>query len=154
MTRSHKIIGFLIVAGLGVYGCAKVPSAQSTGSDKHPSLQAKAQRLEEDYRSVAAARDQFRQKLQAAEERQSQLQRQLDQAQADAATERETLKAEIKARTTERDIVAVQYDGFRKSLKDLIGQAENSLGNPTLPTAPAPVQVGSQTTASGSAQPN
>lgn len=160
MTRSHKIIGFLIVTGLGLYGCGKVPTAESTGSDKHPNLQAKAQRLEEDYRAVAASRDQYRQKLLAAEERQSQLQRQLDQAQADAAAERESLKAEIRSRTTERDTVATQYDGFRKSLRELIAQAEGTLANPTIPPIPsipaaaAPALVGSQPAESGSPQPN
>lgn len=157
MSRSHKIIGFLIVAGLGIYGCARVPTAENTGSDKNPSLQAKAQRLEEDYRAVAASRDQFRQKLQAAEERQSQLQRQLDEARAAAAAEREALKAEIKSRTTERDTVVVQYEAFRKNLKELLAQAEGTLASPPLPTittSPAPALVGSQPTANGTTQPN
>lgn len=151
MTRFHKLLGFLLVVGLGIYGCAKVPSTEQSNSDKHPSLQAKAQRLEEDYRAVAAARDQFRQKLLAAEERQSQLQRQLEKLQADAAIERDALKAEVKSRTLERDAVVLQYESFRKSLKDLLEQAESSLGyptapaNPSIPQAPAPSLVGSNT---------
>jgi chromosome segregation ATPase len=140
---------------MGVYGCSRVSTAEYGGSDKNPSQEAKVKRLEEDYRAVAAARDQFRQKLTTAEERQAQLQRQLDQAQADAAAEREALKAEIRTRSAERDSVATQYEGFRKNLKELIGQAESTLANPSLPTIPSvpstPALVGSQPAPEGSA---
>lgn len=129
MSRSHKILGFAIVVLFGAYGCAKGPA---DGTEKSTSPAAKAQRLEEDLRAAATARDQFRQKLLAAEDRQAQLQKQFDQ-------ERETLKAEVKSRLTERDSIATQYDGFRKSLKELIGQAEGALGTPSLATQP---QVG------------
>ncbi len=131
MTRSHKILGFIFVIIVGVYGCAKGPVG-SGGTEKNPSAEAKAQRLEEDLRATAAARDQFRQKLLAAEERQAQLQKQFN-------TERETLKAEVKTRITERDNLATQYDGFRKSLKELIAQAEGTLPNPSLSQQPAAI---------------
>jgi chromosome segregation ATPase len=147
MTRSHKILGFLFVMIVGVYGCAKGPAG---GSEKNPSLESKVQRLEEDFRAAASARDQFKQKLLAAEERQSQLQKQLDQDRASAVAERDALKAEVKARTTERDTLATQYDGFRKGLKELIGQAENALANPSAATPavagapnPTPTETGS-----------
>jgi len=35
----------------------------------------------------------------------------------------------IKTRTSERDTVQTQYETFRKSLKDLIGNAEAALPN-------------------------
>jgi len=134
MTRSHKILGFLIVAVFGVYGCAKGPVGSGT-TEKNPSLEAKVQRLQEDFRAASAARDQFKQKLLAAEEKQAQLQKQFDQ-------EREALKAEVKARTTERDTLSTQYEGFRKNLKELISQAEGALPVPSLsPAQPAAVGV-------------
>jgi hypothetical protein len=129
MTRSHKILGFLFVVVVGAYGCARVPVG-SGGTEKSTSLEAKAQRLEQDFRAAAAARDQFKQKLLAAEEEQTRLQRQLDQE-----------RAEVKARIAERDTIATQYDGFRKSLKELIAQAESTLANPSLATQSAPVGV-------------
>jgi len=148
MTRSHKVLGFLIVAVAGVWGCAKSPAENATTS-KNPSLEAKAQRLEEDFRTAASARDQYRQKLlaaeerlQAAENRTSQLQSQLDEtrtALTAMAGERDAVKLDLKTRTTERDNVAVQFDSFRKNLKNLIGQAESALANPT-----PPVTVGAQ----------
>jgi septal ring factor EnvC (AmiA/AmiB activator) len=123
MNRTQKVTGFLFVALLGVYGCAKGPVAD--GGNKAAS-DAKVQRLEEDFRAAAAARDSFRQKLTQAEERQTALQRQI----ATATVERDGLKAEVKARVTERDALQAHYDTFRKNIKDLIGQAESSLVTP------------------------
>jgi hypothetical protein len=129
MSRTSKIIGFVLVTLFGVYGCAKGPGE---GTEKSTSPATKSQRLEEDLRAASAARDQLRQKLVAAEERQTQLQKQFE-------TERAALKAELKARTTERDSVATQYDGFRKNLKELIGQAESALANPSGTISPATI---------------
>ena len=67
MTRSAKVMGFLLVAVVGLWGCAKGPDSANTA--KNTSLEAKAQRLEEDFRAAAAARDQFKQKLLATEEK-------------------------------------------------------------------------------------
>src|SRR5262245_51095943 len=115
MPRSYKVLGFLLVTLLGVYGCAKGPGG--SGGPESSSTAAKTQKLEEDYRAAIAARDQFRQKLVTAEEQHAQLQQQLDQARTAAATEREALKNEVKARTGERDALQMQYETFRKSLK-------------------------------------
>lgn len=129
MARSHKILGFLFVTIVGVYGCAKAPSGPT---QKDSSPEARMHRLEEEARAAIAARDQFRQKLIAVEERQAQLQKQLD-------AERSALKAELKARTSERDSITNQYDGFRRSLKELIAQAEGTLPAPSLSQPSAPV---------------
>ncbi len=149
MTRSQKIVGFLVVTLAGAWGCAKVPTGNA-GSGKNPSLEAKAQRLEEDFRAAAAARDQFRQKLLAAEEKLAAAETQTTQWQAQfeesrtaltsATTERDNLRTELKSRTTERDNLAVQFDSFRKNIRNLLGQAENALASPNTP----PVAVGAQ----------
>jgi chromosome segregation ATPase len=133
MTRSYRAFGPLLLALAVAWGCAPSPA----GSDR--SREAKAQRLEEDFRAAAAARDDLRAKLAAAEERQAAaerraawLQGQFDQAragQAAAARERDGVRAE-------RDAVAAQYDGFRKNLKALLGQAE---GAPSESASPATV---------------
>lgn len=131
MNRTQKVTGFVFVALLGVYGCSKAPVADAGGRPN----EAKVQKLEEDLRTAAAARDAFRAKLSQAEERQTTLQRQL----AAATVERDTLKGEVKTRVAERDALQAHYDTFRKNIKELIGQAESSLGTPTAP----PVLVGS-----------
>ncbi len=144
MTRSHKVLGFLLVAILGIYGCAKSPG---TGGDAR-TAEAKVLRLEEDFRAAAAARDSFRQQLVQAQERQAQTQRQLEQANASTAAERAaktTAQADLRARTTERDNLQTQYDGFRRTIRDLLGQADSAMANPT---GPVPAFVGTVTPAS------
>ena len=137
MTRSHKVLGFLFVAMLGLYGCARGPA----GGNERAALEAKVQRLEEDFRAAAAARDTFRTRLLAAEEKQTQTQKSLDSATAAASQERrdrDSARTELKARTLERDALQTQYDGFRKNIKELLGTAEAALA----PAAPPSVAVG------------
>jgi hypothetical protein len=142
MTRSNKTIFFLLVVGMSIYGCAKNPNG-NTKSDGNSSPEAKAHRWEEDFKAAASARDQYRQRLLAVEEKHAQLQKQLEQERTTAANERDSLKAELKTRSNERDTLQTQYDGFRKNLKELITQAEISLnpnapGIPSIPTIPVP----------------
>ena len=135
MTRSEKVIGFLLVLAAGVWGCAKAP--ETAGAGKNTSLEAKAQRLEEDYRAAAAARDQFRQKLQATEEKLAAAETRAKQL----ATERDTLKTDLQTMTG-------HYESFRTNLKALIGQAESALANPNS-TPPVTVGVRTPTGAAG-----
>jgi hypothetical protein len=139
MTRTNKAIFFILVVGTGIYGCAKTPNGNAR-SDGNSSPEAKAQRWEEDFKAAASARDQYRQKLLAAEEKNAQLQKQFDQERTTAANERDALKAELKIRSNERDNLQTQYDGFRKNLKELLTQAEISLNPnvPSIPTIPVP----------------
>ena len=136
MPRSIKILGFLLVTLVGAYGCAKGPGASAT-TENNATATAKAQKLEDDYRTAIAARDQFRQKLVAAEEQHAKTQRELEQTRAAAAAEKEALKSEVKARTGERDALNVQFEGFRKNLKELLGTADTAVGALNLP-APKP----------------
>jgi hypothetical protein len=129
MTRAEKVMGFLLVSVAGLWGCAKVPD--SAGAAKNTSLEAKAQRLEEDFRAAAAARDQFKQKLLAAEEKLAASETRATQL----ATERDTLKADLQVMTG-------HYESFRKNLKALLGQAESALANPGgAPTVTVGVQT-------------
>lgn len=134
MPRSIKILGFVLVTFVGAYGCAKGPGATT---ENNTTATAKAQKLEDDYRTAIAARDQFRQKLVAAEEQHAKTQRELEQTRAAAAAEKEALKSEVKARTGERDALNVQFEGFRKNLKELLGTADTAVGALNLP-APKP----------------
>jgi hypothetical protein len=148
MTRSHKVLGFFFVAILGAYGCARGPAGASTSQST--SAEAKAQRLEEDFKAATAARDSFRQRLLAAEEKQTQLQRQLELATATTNQERqekERMKGDLRVRTAERDLVQLQYEGFRKNIRDMLAQADSALSpRPSagtlvgvqVPPAPAP----------------
>jgi hypothetical protein len=124
MNRTLKIAGFLLVTLFGAYGCTQAPG----GTDRSTSPGAKLQRLEEDLKATAAARDQYKQKYIETENHQAQLQKQLDSE-----------RAQLRARTSERDTIATQYEGFRKNLKDLLGQAESALGNPSGSISPTTI---------------
>jgi uncharacterized coiled-coil DUF342 family protein len=141
MARSFKVLGFLLVTVLAIYGCAR-PAAEPTFSTNEPAAPGKVQRLEEDYRTALAARDEARQQLAAAEEQHAkakqELEKQLEQTKAAAAAERDALKNEIKARTGERDAVNAQYETFRKTLRELLTSADGAAGALNLP-APKPV---------------
>ena len=135
MTHSRKSLGFILVVLLGAYGCAKGPAGSP--DNRLAAAESKAQRLEEDFRAAAAARDSFRQRLIAAEEKLAQIQSSATQDRKD----RDAAWAELKARTAERDTLQAQFDSFRTNLKELLGQAETALNQPG---AKPPVLVGSQ----------
>src|SRR5262245_10069463 len=116
MSSYQKALIVLVVAAVGIWGCAQGP-AGGTSAEKVRTLEAKYNRLEEDFKAAASARDQFRKKL------------------AETEQEREELQVKLRARTTERDSLTQQFDIFRKSLKDLIGQTEAALAKPATPPA-------------------
>lgn len=141
MPRSYKIIGFLLVTLLGAYGCSKgTPGASAPDT----TATAKVQKLEEEYRAAAVARDQFRQKLAAAEAQGAKVQQELELTRATAAAEKEALKGEVKARTGERDALQIQYETFRKNLKELIGTADVAVGALKLPAPKPSADLGAQ----------
>ena len=131
MTRSTRILAFLLVITLGTYGCMKAPNSPPTGANQ----QAKLEKLEEDYRSAVTTREQLRQKLLAAEQDAAAQKKALADARAAAAAERDSLKAELKTRTGERDALQGQYETFRKTLRDMIGTADTAVSKLNLPTA-------------------
>ncbi|HEV3204696.1 MAG TPA: hypothetical protein VGY77_09940 [Gemmataceae bacterium] len=113
MSPANKALIVALIGTLGLWGCSKGPSNAGT-AERVKALEAKLIRLEEDFRAVASARDQVRQKLTVVEEQKNQLHK-----------EREELTLQITTRTGERDALQVQYDQFRRAIKDLLGQAES-----------------------------
>ncbi len=137
MSRSRQAIAVFLIALFGLWGCAKAPTDTGISAEKLKAVETKLAKLEDDFRAAASARDQFRKKLTQAEETQVTLQVQIDQLTKDVKAKDEA----IERRTAERDLVAHQYEGFRKGLKDLIIKAEESVGkadgaSPTTPAIP------------------
>jgi uncharacterized coiled-coil DUF342 family protein len=119
MSNFQKLTAVGVIMIVGVWGC----SQSSSGSpEKIKAMEAKVNRLEEEFRAASAARDQLRKKLAEVEQEQVQLKQ-----------ERDELRSELKTRTSERDAITGQFDQFRKSLKDLIGQTEAALAKPSKP---------------------
>jgi len=102
---NKALLVLLVVVTLGLWGCAQGPTATAQ-AERIKSLEAKVARLEADLRTIVSVRDQLRQKL--------------DQSEAQV----QKLQTTLKQRIGERDQVAAQYDTFRKSIKELLGEAE------------------------------
>jgi septal ring factor EnvC (AmiA/AmiB activator) len=129
MTQYQKALAVLVVAVLGIWGCAQGPDGMAS-ADKVKNLEHKLARLQDDFKAAATARDQFKNKLVEAENLTTQLRQEIDSVQKD----REQLRVTVKARTAERDAMSNQFETFRKQLKDLIGQTEATLAKPASPT--------------------
>lgn len=136
MHRSKQALMVLTLALLGAWGCSQSSTPGPSATDRLKALEMKNSKLEDDFRAMAAARDQLRRKLAAAEEQQQELQRQLEALQA-VRSERDELRSQLSACATERDNLLIQFDQFRRSLRDLLGQAEAALARPADPVTTA-----------------
>jgi septal ring factor EnvC (AmiA/AmiB activator) len=115
MLRTSHAIGFMFVLMVGLWGCSRGPSA-ATLAERIKTLEAKCSRLESDFRAAAATRDQLRVQLTQSEDQIVKLQQ--------VVKERDELKTQLTLKISERDQVASQFDAFRQSLRELVGQAE------------------------------
>src|SRR5262249_8492724 len=73
MTRANKALAVLVVAALGLWGCAQGPANGAGSAERIKALEGKCAKLEDDYRAVASARDQLRKKLAEADEQRGRL---------------------------------------------------------------------------------
>ena len=134
MTRANKALAVLLVAAMGLWGCAQGPSNGPTAAERIKSLENKCNKLDDDYRAVATVRDQLRSKVSDLEEQRTKLRKELD-AQLALLKDHEEIKQQLAARTQERDNLQNQFEAFRKGIRNLLGQAEAAL--PASPAQPA-----------------
>src|SRR5713101_8479054 len=99
MTQLQKGLIVMLVVLVGIWGCAQGTSG-STSAEKIKSLETKVNRLDEDFRAAAAARDQYRKKLTDAEQATAQLKIEVEALQL-VVKERDELRVQLKTRTTE-----------------------------------------------------
>ena len=136
--RSFKPIAVvgLLLCGMSLWGC----NQQKTGtiSNKIRELESRHAKLEEDYRTLQAANEQHRKRLNAVEAQRTvleadkaELAKQLDVA----TTERETLKKQIAQRTQERDSAQSNLVQFSKDLQALAGRIEAAANPQVSPNA-------------------
>jgi septal ring factor EnvC (AmiA/AmiB activator) len=124
MSDYTKAFAVVVLSVLGIWGCAQGPTA-SASLEKIKQLEQKITRLEDDFRAATAARDQFRKKLTEAERLVADLRAEVE-ALRPVVAERDELRNQLKVRTAERDQVTQQFESFRKSLKELVGQMESA----------------------------
>ena len=106
MSRANKALVVLVVATLGIWGCARGPSSSPVSVERIKALETKIAKLEDDFRASVAVREQLRKKLAVVEEERSQL-----------TKEREDLRQQL-------GTVNDRFENFRKGVKNLLGQAE------------------------------
>jgi septal ring factor EnvC (AmiA/AmiB activator) len=121
----------MLVALVGLWGCARGPVGQSAQAERIRSLESKCARLEDDYRAVASARDQARKQLAALETEKANL----VAAKQSVVKERDSLRQQIATRTNERDNLKVRCERMKKGLQELLGQDDALLPTPAAPTA-------------------
>jgi chromosome segregation ATPase len=115
MNSANKVLAVVVVASLGLWGCAKGPAPLIATPERIKTLESRITKLEEDFRTAAAARDQLRHRLAAVEKERVKVQK-----------ERDDLQQRVSTRTTERDNVQAQFEQFRKGIRSLLGQAETA----------------------------
>ena len=132
MIRTYKVLLIVGLTIFGVWGCGK---SASTTDGTSPA--AKIAKLEDELKAATAARDSFRQKL-ADSENANRAETARYQA---MAKERDDLQGKLARKSDEHKELQVQYDGFRKNLKELIGQAEVVLAPKSAGVIATPVSL-------------
>lgn len=130
MSPRMALIG-LMLATLGIWGCAKSQSNSAAAtSERIKALEARAVKLEDDFRTAAAVRDQLRRKLATSEEQQVKGRADLERQVQGLYRERDEVRQQLQLRTSERDSLASQYDAFRKTIREVLGQADAAISKP------------------------
>jgi septal ring factor EnvC (AmiA/AmiB activator) len=161
-----KIVIVVMVVCLGLWGCARKPSSGgATSGDRLRALESRCQKLEQDYRQVAGARDQARAELarlqKEVEERAALLRERDGQVKASQAareeaqklltqrtSERDDLRQQVANRVTECDALIGRCEKFRKGLQQLLGEDQTPTSAPA-PVSPAPSAVSSAASLGG-----
>ena len=148
MNRAGKSLIVLLVAAVGLWGCSQATSGQAAAqAERIKALEAKCGKLEDDYKSAAAARDQARKRVSALEEEHTQMEEQQALMQKDieagklVAKERDELRQQMEIHMAERDMLQTRCDKLKKGLQSLLGQ-DDALAAPTHPATPAAVSAG------------
>jgi hypothetical protein len=165
MSRALKALFVLTVVSLGVWGCNRGSGNRAAQLERVRSLETRCAKLEQDYRTVARARDQARQQRELLEAETAQLKKdleaqtllardrdqlskQLKDTLADreelkrairlATTEREELQAQIASRVGERDSLQIRCERMRKGLQTLLAQDDVPAAQPNGPATILP----------------
>lgn len=170
MSRASKVMVMVVVVALGVWGCARKPANRGQ-AERVKALEGRCVQLEQDYRTVAGARDQARKQAQSREEENARLRKEVAQKNALVkerdellrrvkagqgereqlkrqltltAGEREELRQQLGARTHERDTLQGRCERLRTGLQTLLTQDESPFPPqaPPVTTAPTDASVG------------
>ena len=142
MTRTGKGLVVALVMALGLWGCAQGNGTTSGQAERIRQLEAKVAKFETDYQSAATARDQLSKQVALLETDAARMRKTLE-LQKNAIKERDALRLEVDARTTERDAFQNRCQLFEDGLKNLLKQYNamgpvliSPSGSPTVATPP------------------
>jgi chromosome segregation ATPase len=147
MNRTGKSLIVLLVAAVGVWGCSQGPGQSAAQAERIKALEIKCAKLEDDYKSAAAARDQARKKVSTLEEERAQIDDQTTAMQKEieagklVAKERDSLRQQMETRTTERDMLQTRCEKMKKGLQTLLGQ-DDAMSAPARPATPVAAATG------------
>lgn len=133
MTRATKALTIMLVAMVGIWGCAQGSNSGPAAAERIKTLETKCGKLENDFKAVAQARDQLRKKLAEVEQERATLQQEAAKAQLlaedhkDLVKNHADLRQQFNTRTSERDALQGQMEALRKGMRTLLGQAEAAL---------------------------
>jgi predicted RNase H-like nuclease (RuvC/YqgF family) len=136
MSRANKALVVMVVAVMGLWGCAQENKKHGNADPRVRALEIKNARLEEDFHAVVATRDALRRKLAALDQESARLGKELEQLQS-VVKERDELRTQVTARATERDTLQTQLEGLRSGIRTLLGQADKA----SAPTQAQPLSV-------------
>lgn len=138
MTRIAAVI--IVTATAFAWGCGTGPTTADYA--KLRSLENRVSKLESELVAAHTARDQAVNRAKAAEDK---LAKEIARGVA-VEKERDDARAELRAKAAEREAVQAQLDGFRKNLKELLGQME---AVNTAAPVPTPTALGTGSAARG-----
>lgn len=122
MKRIHKGFLVMVVACLGLWGCARGAGASASAQRVHE-LEIQVARYKDDYRAAANARDAAQRLVKEKEAERARMAKELEQQQ-EVAKERDTLRDQLASRVSERDLLQQRCDRMKKGLQSLLGQDE------------------------------
>lgn len=123
MSRAQKALSVLVVACLGLWGCAQGAATGHASAQRMRALESKIAKLENDFRAVVTDRDQLRKQLAAAEQDRDKLRASVKQC--------DEIRQQLTARTSERDSVQSQFEQFRKDIRNLLGRVDAAAASNT-----------------------
>lgn len=149
-----KISAVVMVVSLGIWGCARKPVDRTAGNDRIRSLEGKCVKLEQNYRTVAEARDRARAEasrlqrevtdIEALTKERDELRQQAKEAiaQRDQAAknlakrteERDQIRRDLNVKKAQFDTVSIRYERLRKSLQTIVTQDDTCPQGVEVPT--------------------
>jgi chromosome segregation ATPase len=132
------LLVMLLTSLLGLWGCTQ-GGGSSTTSARLRELEARSARLEDDYKTAAAARDQARKKVTALEDQRAQLAQQVEQL-LKVAKDRDELRTQLTARVAEREALQANLVQFSRDLQNLATKLEQAASGSAAPLLSAPPQ--------------